>query len=65
MLTAWPWPGALRRSTGPWGLFPALHFQVPLKILATETEAYGSVYEICVTLMLQMLKGKDKISGRF
>lgn len=47
MRTNWPWLGALLRSTGRWGLFPALHFQVPLKILAKETEACGSVYETC------------------
>lgn len=59
----WPWLGALLRSTGRCGLFPALHSQVPLKILAKATEADNSMYEIRVILMLQMPKGKDKISS--
>lgn len=63
MCTNWPWLGAWLCSTGRWGLFPALHFQVPLKILAKETKADDSMYEICVILILQMLKGKDKVSG--
>lgn len=54
-------PRALPRSTGRWGLLPALHFQVPFKILAKETEADDSVYEICVIPMLQMLKGKGRL----
>ena len=42
--------GSLLRTTGRRGLFPALHFQTPLQILAKETEAYGRVYEIRVIL---------------
>lgn len=58
----WPWCGALLRSTSRQGLFPALHFQVPLEILSKATEVDNSMYEICVVLMIQMPKGKRKIS---
>lgn len=47
--TNWPWQVAL---------FPVLDFQVTLKILAKETEADDSRYEMCVIPMLRMLEGK-------
>lgn len=49
MQTNWPWQVAL---------FLVLDFQVMLKILAKETEADDSRYEMCVIPMLRMLEGK-------